>query len=395
MITFDEASALVTGIARPLGVEVVALEDARGRVLAQAVLADRASPVSDVSAMDGYAVHDADLLSLPVSLPVIGESFAGAGFSGELPRGACLRIFTGAPLPSGADRVVVQEEVARDASRAIFERPVSTRRHLRRAGSDFRAGDELVAAGSRLNAQRLIAAAAANLAAVEVHRRPTVAILATGDELTAPGSPDLRLDAIPESVSFGVAAMAEHWGARVVSRRRCGDHLALLRAAAAEAVTEADVVVVTGGASVGDRDFARDMFAPLGLELLFSKVAIKPGKPVWMGRAGGAIIVGLPGNPTSALVTARLFLAPLLAGLAGRDPDHALAWRLMTLAGPMPREGDRETFHRAWMDGQGVALADDQDSSAQRALAGSTLLVRRRPGAPSAGRGDLVETLDL
>ena len=395
MITFDEAAALVAGFALPLGTETVSLADARGRVLAVEVLAGRASPSSCVSAMDGYAVREADLASLPVSLPVVGESFAGAGFDGELPVGACLRIFTGAPLPQGADRVIIQEEIQRSNGQALFGHPLGARRHLRIAGSDFKAGDLLVPAGHRLNAQRLIAAAAANLGALDVFRRPGVAILATGDELAAPGSPDLRPDAIPESVSFGVAALVEDWGGIVVTRRRCGDELANLRAAAAAAVTEADVVVVTGGASVGERDFAREMFVPLGLELLFSKVAIKPGKPVWMGRAGGAIVVGLPGNPTSALVTARLFLAPLLAGLSGRNPGEALAWRRMPLAGSMAHEGDRETFHRAWMDGQGVVPADDQDSSAQRALAASTLLVRRRPGERSAAVGEMVETLEL
>lgn len=395
MITFDEAAALVAAIADPLGTEVVALAEARGRVLAAPLLADRQSPASRVSAMDGYAVRDADLAALPVGLPVVGESFAGAGFAGALPQGACLRIFTGAPLPEGADRVVVQEEVQRDGDRAMFRCPPGERRHLREAGSDFQAGDLLVPAGVRLNAQRLIAAAAANLGTLEVFRRPRVAILATGDELAAPGSPDLRPDAIPESVSFGVAALAETWGAAVVSRRRCGDDLAALRAAAAMAVAEADVVVVTGGASVGERDFAREMFAPLGLELLFSKVAIRPGKPVWMGRVGATVIVGLPGNPTSALVTARLFLAPLLAGLAGRGAADAWAWRPLALAGPMDREGERETFHRARLDGGLAALATDQDSSAQRALAASDLLVRRRPNAPPAAVGVYVEVLDL
>lgn len=395
MITFDEATALVAGLALPLGTESASLADARGRVLAADVLAGRASPSSCVSAMDGYAVREADLASLPVSLPVVGESFAGARFEGELPVGGCLRIFTGAPLPQGADRVIIQEEVQRTGDQALFGHPLGSRRHLRIAGSDFKAGDLLVPAGHRLNAQRLIAAAAANLGTLDVFRRPGVAILATGDELAAPGSPDPRPDAIPESVSFGVAALVEDWGGIVVSRRRCGDELANLRAAAAAAVTEADVVVVTGGASVGERDFAREMFAPLGLELLFSKVAIKPGKPVWMGRAGGAIVVGLPGNPTSAVVTARLLLAPLLAGLSGRNPGEALVWRRMPLAGSMAHEGDRETFHRAWMDGQGVVPADDQDSSAQRALAASTLLVRRRPSERPAAVGEMVETLEL
>lgn len=395
MITFDEAAALVAAIAVPLGTESAPLAQARGRVLAAAVLAEHPSPAADVSAMDGYAVREADLATLPATLPVAGESFAGARFSGPLPQGACLRVFTGAPLPAGADRVIIQEEVHRDGDHARFERPLSARRHLRVAGSDFQAGDLLVLAGVRLNAQRLVAAAAANLGAVTVHRRPRLAVLATGDELAEPGSARLHGDAIPESVSFGVAALAEDWGATVVSRYRCGDDLSRLRPLAARAVEEADVVVVTGGASVGERDFARDMFAPLGLDLLFSKVAIKPGKPVWMGRVGERVIVGLPGNPTSAMVTARLFLAPLLAGLSGREPAEALAWRPMRLNDAMRGEGDRETFHRARAERGGATLTSDQDSSAQRALAASDLLVRRRPDAAPAATGDLVEVLDL
>lgn len=395
MIGFDDAAILVAGIAKPLGVESIALADARGRVLAAPVLAGRPSPSRDVSAMDGFAVREADLATMPVSLPVVGESFAGAGFTGTLGPGDCLRIFTGAPLPTGADRVIIQEDVRLDGGLATFSQPLNDRRHLRLTGSDFEAGDLLVPAGRRLNAQRMVAAAAANLGELRVYRRPTVAILATGDELAEPGASSLGADAIPESVSFGVAALSEDWGAQVVSRRRCGDDLAALQGAAATAVAQADVVVVTGGASVGERDFAREMFAPLGLELLFSKVDIKPGKPVWMGRAGGAVIVGLPGNPTSALVTARLFLAPLLAGLSGRNPREAWAWRPAALGGPMAREGDRETFHRARCDRRGVFLSDDQDSSAQRALAASDLLIRRRPGEPAAEAGDRVEVLDL
>ncbi len=161
-------------------------------MLAAAVLAERPSPAADVSAMDGYAVREADLAILPVTLPVAGESFAGAGFAGALPKGACIRIFTGAPLPAGSDRVIIQEEVQRDGDRARFERPLSPRRHLRVAGSDFQPGDLLVPAGVRLNAQRLVAAAAANLGAVTVHRRPRLAVLATGDELAEPGASGLR-----------------------------------------------------------------------------------------------------------------------------------------------------------------------------------------------------------
>jgi len=339
-------------------------------------------------------VREGDLAALPGSLPVAGEAFAGTPYGGGLPDRACLRIFTGAPLPDGADRVVIQEEVRREGAFAHFNLSLSKRRHVRAAGSDFQAGDLMVPAGVRLNAQRLVAAAAANLATVDAYRRPRVAILATGDELAAPGSSP-EGGAIPESVSFGVAALAEDWGAVVVSRRRCGDNLPLLKAAAAAAVNEADVVVVTGGASVGEKDFAREMFAPLGLELVFSKVAMKPGKPVWLGRIGGTFIMGLPGNPTSAMVTARLFLAPLLAGLSGRDPRAAWSWRTLPLNRSMEAEGDRETFHRASVERCGATVAIDQDSSAQRALAGADLLLRRRPGTPATGVGGLVEVLDL
>jgi len=394
VITFDEAAALISGITASLGTETIPLHEARGRVLAAHVYADRPSPSADVSAMDGYAVREADLAVLPASLPVAGAVFAGAPFAGKLPERSCLRIFTGASLPDGADRVIIQEEVRREGDVAHFDRPAPERRHVRGAGSDFRAGDLLVPAGVRLNAQRLVAAAAANLAAVEVCRRPRVAILATGDELAAPGSHPAE-GTIPESVSFGVAALAEDWGATVVSRRRCGDSLPLLRRAAEAAVNEADVVVVTGGASVGEKDFAREMFAPLGLELLFSKVAIKPGKPVWLGRAGATFIVGLPGNPTSAMVTARLFLAPLLERLSGGEAGAAWSWRTLPLVHPMEAEGDRETFHRAAVDRCGAALAVDQDSSAQRALAGSNLLIRRRPRTPAARVDELVEVLDF
>lgn len=394
MITFDDAAALIAQVAAPLGTERILLSEARGRVLAAPIFADRPSPAADVSAMDGYAVREADLAVPPASLAIAGAVFAGAPCPGELPEGACLRIFTGASLPAGADRVIIQEEVRREGDVAHFDHPMPGRRHVRSAGSDFQAGDLLVPAGVRLNAQRLVAAAAANLAAVEVCRRPRVAILATGDELAAPGSSPAG-GAIPESVSFGVAALAEEWGGEVVLRRHCGDDLPLLKSAAATATDEADVVVVTGGASVGEKDFAREMFAPLGLELVFSKVAMKPGKPVWMGRVGETWVVGLPGNPTSAIVTARLFLAPLLAGLSGRDPGVAWNWRAVPLNRPLDAEGDRETFHRASIERHGATVASDQDSSAQRALAGADLLVRRRPRTPAAAVGDRVEVLDL
>lgn len=347
MIGFDAAAALVGALARPLGVEPVGLSEAAGRTLASPIVARIASPRVDVSAMDGYAVHEADLSGAHSLLPVVGQSYAGGASAGVLPHGACMRVFTGAPLPAGADRVVVQETVRREGAMARFEGDGSGRRHVRRAGSDFGLGDVLVEAGSVLTPQRLVAAAAADLSAVEVWRRPRIVVLATGDELAAPGEASRGRRTIPESVSFGVAALAEAWGARVVARRRCGDDLQALERTAGEALERSDLVVVTGGASVGERDYAKAMFAPYGLDLVFDKVALKPGKPVWLGRVGDVLVLGLPGNPTSAMVTARLFLAPLAAGLAGGDAGSALAWRALPLANRLAACPERETFHRA------------------------------------------------
>lgn len=394
MIGFDEACRRVAAIAKPLGVEVVRLDQAWNRVLAAPVIARRAAPEAAVSAMDGYAVCDADLASGRTRLHVAGKSFAGSPSGGEaLERGSCVRIFTGAPLPSGADRVVVQEVVQRDGDTiTIAERP-SPARHVRAAGSDFALGEVLLGAGTRLTPQAMVAVAAADQGQVEVYIRPRVAILSTGDELVAPGGAVRAPGAIPESVSFGVCAMARAWGGEVVNHRRLRDDLPHLRSEAAIALADAHVVVVTGGASVGDRDFSKAMFEHLGLRLEFEKVAIKPGKPVWVGRVGSRIVIGLPGNPSAAMVTARLFLAPVLAGLGGRLAQDALAWRALPLLASLDDCGDRECFHRGRSAFDGVRPVGNEDSSAQKDLALADLLIRRAPNARALSPGDLVEVL--
>jgi molybdopterin molybdotransferase len=389
VIGFDEAAALVAEAAKPLGTERIPLAAAKGRVLAAPVVAQVDAPPADVSAMDGYAVRDADL---PGRLRVAGESFPGRGHEVPLDAGQCVRIFTGAPVPAGADRVVIQEEVRRDGDTALFESP-GPARHIRRRGSDFACGDLLLEAGRQLDARALVAAAGADLAQVDVWRRPRLVVIGTGDELAEPGTARATPGAIPESVSLGVAAFAEDWGGEVVARKRLDDDLPMLEREAAEALEIADVVVVTGGASVGERDYAKAMFEPTGLSLIFSKVAIKPGKPVWFGRAGGALVVGLPGNPNSALVTARLLLAPLLAGLTGRAP--VLRWRRARLKEAIGPTGTRETFHRAAWTGEGVRVLSNQDSGAQSTLAAADLLVRRAAGAPALAAGALVEIIDF
>lgn len=395
MISFGEAVDLVRTVAKPLTSETVCVSEAAGRVLAEPVISQIDSPRTDVSAMDGYAICSADLKSLPAALEVRGESFAGAAWNGDVQSGACVRIFTGAPVPAGADRVIIQENVRREGDLALIEEPPEPALHIRKRGSDFAAGDELLAAGRLLDPRAMVAAVAADLGELKVFSRPRLNILSTGDELAAPGKARETPDAIPESVSFGVAALARQWGADCIGQTRLRDDLALMQSAAASAVDLADVIVVTGGASVGEKDFAKTMFEPLGLDLIFSKVSIKPGKPVWLGRVRERLVMGLPGNPTSALVTARLLLAPLLAGLTGQSVERALAWRIAPLAVPIGACGARETFHRARVANGAAEVLSFQDSSAQKALAAADLLVRQLANSPCVNAGEPVHVLDF
>jgi molybdopterin molybdotransferase len=345
--------------------------------------------------MDGYAVRDADLARLPVSLKVAGESFAGAAWNGSVAEGTCARIFTGARVPAGADRVVIQENVGRKGEMAIIAEHPGTARHIRPRGSDFRIGEELLAAGRLLDPRAIVAAAAADVASLEVYRRPRVHILSTGDELAEPGTANERADAIPESISLGVAALAGQWGGECAARTRLRDDLPSMQRAAEAAIEQADVVVVTGGASVGEKDFAKAMFEPLELDLIFSKVSIKPGKPAWLGRVRDRLVIGLPGNPTSAMVTARLVLAPLLAGMRGQPIDAPLNWRALPLASPLGVCGERETFHRARTADGKAEILSFKDSGAQKALAQADLLVRQRAHAPALDEGAIVDVLDF
>jgi molybdopterin molybdotransferase len=388
VIGFDEALALVAAAAKPLGTETVPLADAHHRVLAAPVIAQVDAPPRDVSAMDGYAVREAEL---PGRLPVAGVAYPGDA-TVTLTPGTCLRIFTGGPVPDGADRIVIQENVTREGDEAVFG-DAAGGRHVRKRGADFAKGATLLDAGRLVDPRALVAAAGADLGELEVWRRPKLVIFGTGDELAAPGTARATPGTIPESVSIGVAALVREHGGDVLMTRRLKDDLPALEQTAAEALGAADLIVVTGGASVGEKDYAKAMFAPAGLELIFSKVAIKPGKPVWLGRAAGKLVMGLPGNPSSAMVTARLLLAPLVAVLAGRD--SALPWRKAPLADGLPPGDDRETFTRAGWDGNAVRAFGYQDSGAQKTLADATLLIRRRPGAPAAEAGDTVEIIDF
>jgi molybdopterin molybdotransferase len=389
---YAEAIRLIEETVTPVGVERCAFTDVAGRILAEPLHARCAAPRVPVAAMDGYAVLDGTTRP-GEPLTVVGESRAGSGFSGTLSAGQAVRIFTGAPMPGGADRCIMQEYAHRDGNQVCFAEGYGPAWHVRAAGSDFAAGDMLLDAGTRQTPRAMIAAAAADDASLTVARQARVAIIGTGDELAAPGSAPLRADAIPDSVTYGVAAMVQEAGGLPVRRSTGLDDLPALVQEAGEALAEADLVIVTGGASVGERDFAKPMFAPHGLDLLFAKVAIKPGKPVWLGRAKGTWVLGLPGNPTSAMVTARLILMPLLARLHGQPLASVLHWRSLPLAAALGATGTRETFVRARWDAIGLSPLDNQDSGAQHALVEADWLIRCPPGQPTLDPGTLVTAL--
>ncbi|WP_299010920.1 gephyrin-like molybdotransferase Glp [uncultured Caulobacter sp.] len=394
-LAVEDARARMLAGASRLGVETVALEQSLGRVLAAPVVADRAQPPFDASAMDGWAIRRADYAP-GKAFAVVGESAAGKAFSRAVQAGEAVRIFTGAPVPAGADLVVIQEEAARDGDIVRFEAGEDPKANIRAAGGDFRNGDVLLEAGAVIDPWRLSLVASAGLAQVPVARRPRVAILATGDELVPPGATP-RPDQIFESGSFSLAALIAAWGGEAFRLSAQADDAAAI--AAAIAPIEADLIVTIGGASVGDHDLVKPALKTLGLELVVETVALRPGKPTWSGTlSDGRRVLGLPGNPASALVCAELFLKPLLATLTGADFEVRL--NPARLVAPLPATGPREHWMRARLavDAEGRLTADafpDQDSSLIGVFAQADALLRRRPGAPAAQAGDTVEVLPL
>lgn len=399
-LTVEAARGRMLADAARLGVEEVPLAKALGRVLAAPVVADRDQPPFAASAMDGWAIRRADLAP-GARFRIAGESAAGQAYARPVEAGQAVRIFTGAPVPPGADLVVIQENAARDGETVAFtidrDPPPG---NIRPAGGDFRSGDLLLAEGTRLDAWRLALAAAAGWPSLDVAIRPRVAILATGDELVPPGYVPAP-DQIFESGSFALAALVEAWGGQPTRLKAQADD----RDAIARAVAEApfDLLVTVGGASVGDHDLVKPALAALGLALRVQTVAVRPGKPTWFGTleadgVGGRRVLGLPGNPASALVCAELFLRPLLAALTGADP--ALAIETGVLAVPLPANGPREHWMRAARavapDGRvRVTPFPDQDSSLIGVFSRADCLVLRPAGAGTADAGDVVQLLPL
>ena len=321
MITVEEALARVLASAEaPLGEETVALASAYGRVLARDLKALRTQPPFPNSAMDGYALRAADTGAAPATLTLIGESAAGRAFEGAVGPGQAVRIFTGAPMPDGADAIAIQEDVSREGERIRLSSNVPPGDNLRTAGMDFRTGEALIGAGRRLTPRDVALAAAANHAALAVRRRARVAILATGDELVAPGG-TLGPSQIIASNNFAVAGIVEACGGVAIDLGIAIDEMGALKAAVGRARdAKADVLVTLGGASVGDYDLVQQALVSAGMELGFWRIAMRPGKPLMHGRLGPMRVLGLPGNPTSSMVCSILFLRPLLLALHG-EPD--------------------------------------------------------------------------
>lgn len=398
MISVEEARAKLLAQISPVGAEQIALADGLGRVLAEDVKARLTHPPLAVSAMDGYALKAADAAQTPARLNVIGEAAAGHAFAGIIGSGQAVRIFTGAPVPQGADSVVMQEDAEALPGAVIIKEPAVLGRHVRPAGLDFAAGQILLPAGKRLSARDIALAAAMNVPWLKVRRRPRVAILSTGDEVVMPGDP-LGESQIISSNGLGVAAIVRAAGADPIDLGIAQDDKNSLFALA-EGARGADLLVTSGGVSVGDRDLVAQTLGETGLEIGFHKVAMRPGKPVMFGRFKDIPMLGLPGNPVSALVCALLYLVPALEKMQGL-PDGANApLPKLRLGADLPANDFRQDYLRARLvreaDGEMTAHPfTKQDSAMMSALAGADCLIVRPPNAAASKAGEKVPVLIL
>jgi len=396
LLSVAEALARVTQGLEPLGAESVALDSANGRVLAEDLAALLTQPPFDASAMDGYAARAEDVAVVPATLRLIGISAAGAGFDGKVGQGETVRIFTGAPVPEGADTIVIQE-YAEKTNGVLIAKAAEPGRYVRPRGQDFKQGEVLLAAGTRLGPRELMLAAAMNHAELPVRRKPKVAILATGDEVVPPGS-ELGKDQIVSSVPIGLATLVARAGGEPMSLGIAKDDPKSL-VTLARAGSAADILVTAGGASVGERDLVASALKTEGLEIDFWKIAMRPGMPLLYGRLGSQRVLSLPGNPVSALITAHVFLVPMLAAMLG----------LATAARPLPEavlgealeaNGERQHYMRAiseWReDGRRVVRPlPSQDSSLVAELARADCLIVRAPDAPALPSGARVGIIPL
>ena len=397
MISVAEALQRILKAFGPVPAETVGLGEAFGRVLASDIHARVTQPPHAVSAMDGYAVRAGDVARVPVTLKVIGAVPAGALFEGEVGPGEAVRIFTGAPLPAGADAIVIQEDTEAGDGEVVVKESCKAGNYVRPAGLDFAEGDPGPRAGRLLSARDVGLIAAMNHPWVQVRRRPRVAILATGDEVVMPGEP-LGPSQIVSSNGLALAAFVRACGGEPVQLGIAPDKEEQLAALAAGA-RGADLLLTAGGASVGEHDLVQKVLGEQGLELDFWKIAMRPGKPLMFGQLGGTPMIGLPGNPVSAVVCSLLFARPALNALLGLDrPAHPV--QQMVLGGALPENDRRQDYLRSTIavNGDGRRSATPygrQDSSMLALLASADGLIVRPPHAPAAAKGELVEVLSF
>ncbi len=393
-LSVEDARARMLAAAGAPDPQIVTLAEAPGRTLAAPIAALRDQPPFDASAMDGWALRNADAAP-GAFLAIVGESAAGKPYDAALAPGQAVRIFTGAPVPAGADRVIIQEDATRDGDVLRLD-AVNEPDHVRPRGGDLKAGETVLRPGDVMDPWRIALAASAGAATVTVARRPAIAVLANGEELVAPGG-DPKPWQIFESGGPGLAAMIDLWGGEAIRLPAAADDMDAIAARLAD--VRADLIVTVGGASVGDHDLVKPALTRFGLALAVETVAVRPGKPTWFGTLDdGRRVLGLPGNPASAFVCAQLFLKPLILAMLGRAPQPVL--RPATLALDLPANGPREQWMRATLshDNEGRFVArpfERQDSSLIGVFSRADALLARKAGAPAARAGDRVWILGL
>lgn len=401
LMPVDEAVNRVLAAFRPTAEETVPLGQALGRFTAGPVMARSTNPPFNASAMDGYAARAADLDVLPATLRVIGESAAGHPFGGSVRMGEVVRIFTGAPVPDGADCIIIQENAERreniDGATITTQDAVSAGKHVRLKGGDFREGQRLLEAGVRISFAHVALIGAADLGAVTVRRKPRIAIISNGDELVDPGSPRTT-GQIPASNAVALKAMIEESGGRAEDLGIARDSIASIQDTVARAAGF-DLIITIGGASVGDHDLIQQALQPKGLDVDFWRIAMRPGKPLIFGRIGDTPMLGLPGNPVSALLCGFLFALPALRQMLGAPTPVNRPLRAR-LKAPLGSNGPRQAYLRATLsygeDGAlGVTPLNQQDSAYLSPLARADALIIRPPHAEPSDPGDLVDVLCL